>query len=246
MSSRGRQKQRERFLLERFFDALGLPVTIIEDNREAPDFIAQVEGRKIGVELTDVFIHHQTDGNLPQAQESISERIVSSARQLYQESGAPPAHVSVCFSPASDLRQLDRDGTAVSLASFVRGLNLIQWQRVDWRPEQLHEPLPSAISFVHALGVPTFEMAHWAVARAGWVAPLTVGALQSRVDGKADKLLDYQKVVAENWLVVVADRSKPSQLLRAVPDFNPRAIRSPFAKTFYYGHPDKEVIQLGE
>jgi hypothetical protein len=54
--------------------------------------------------------------------------------------------------------------------SFVSGLNLSAWERADWRPGY-----PGSLPFeiVHALGVPSSEMAHWAVARAGWVFTLT-------------------------------------------------------------------------
>ena len=239
-----RQKQHERFLLERFIDAATLQAEIIE-TREAPDFIVRVEGKLIGVEVTELFISHDPSSNPMQAQESISTRIVSTAQRLYQASGAAPAHVTVCFGPGCDLRNLNRDRTANALASFVRGLNLAEWQRVDWQPEELNGPLPYEVSFVHALGVPSFEMAHWGVARAGWVAPLAVTSLQARIDEKAKRLPAYQDTVAENWLLIVADAMKPSQLMEAKDDFDPRGVSSPFARTFFYRHPDKAVVELG-
>lgn len=88
-------------------------------------------------------------------------------------------------------------------------------------------------------------MAHWSVARAGWVAPVTSGALQSRVNEKARRLPEYQNKVEENWLVIVADRTKPSQMFDAKPDFDPRGISSPFSRTFFYGYPETTVIELG-
>lgn len=239
-----RRKQRELFLLERFFDATKLPAIIVEE-RERPDFIIQLDGRLIGVEITELFIAHSANSNTMQAQESISTRIVSAAQKFYKDSGAPPAHVSVCFGPGQDLRKLNRDETAKALASFVQSLNLSLWQRADWSPEECDEPLPQEISFVHALGVPSFDMAHWGVARSGWVAQLSVMPLQSRVDEKAKRLPSYKNSIEENWLVVIADATKPSQLIEAKKDFNPSAISSPFARTFFYRHPDSTVIELG-
>ncbi len=239
-----RQKQHERFLLERFIDVAMLQAEIIEA-REVPDFIVRVEGRLIGVEVTELFISHGPCNNLMQAQESISTRIVSTAQRLYQASGATPAHVTVCFSPGSDLRNLNRDRTANALASFVRGLNLIEGQCVDWHPEELNDPLPYEVSFVHTLGVPSFEMAHWGIARAGWVASLAVTPIQARIDEKAKILPTYQDTVAENWLLIVADATKPSQLIEAKDDFDPRRVLSPFARTFFYRYPDKAILELG-
>jgi hypothetical protein len=244
MRSEDRKKQHERFLLERFLEAAKLQAEVTEA-REAPDFIIRFEGRSIGVEITELFISHDTGRNLPQVQEALSSRIVSHAQQLYQASGARPAHVTVCFGPGCDLRSLNRDHTAAKLASFVQGLQLPEWQRVDWRPEELDGHLLDEISFVHALGVPKSKTAHWGVARAGWAAPLSAGALQSRIDEKTTRLLKYRNTVSENWLVVVADGTKPSQLFDAKAEFDSRTISSPFSRSFFYGHPDRAVIELG-
>lgn len=239
-----RRKQHELFLLERFIDAAKFSVEVVEE-REKPDFIIHLDGRPIGVEVTELFISHDRGSNTMQVQESISSRIVSTAQRLYADCGAPPAHVSVCFGPKHDLRELNRDKTAKALATFVQRLNLSEWQRIDWSPEELDGPLPYEVSFIHALGVPTFDMAHWSVARAGWVAPLSATPLQARVDEKAKRLPIYKSSIAENWLVIVADAMKPSQLIEAKDDFDPRAILSPFARTFFYRHPDDVVVELG-
>lgn len=237
------QKERERFLLERFIDASKLNAQIIEE-REAPDFIVQVGEARVGIEVTELFISHGKNSSTPQAQEAISSQIVTTAQSLYQAAGGPPAHVTVCFGPVQDLRGLNREKTAKMLCDYVFGLSLSLWERVDCRPEQLGGPFPHEVSFIHALGVPSFDMAHWSVARAGWVASLTHVPLQERIDEKAKRLRTYQSVVAENWLLIVADAMKPSSLIEAKSDFDARAVQSPFSRTFFYRHPDS-FLELG-
>jgi hypothetical protein len=245
MSKRKRlQKPHERFLLERFFEAAELHAEIVEE-REAPDFLVHLEDRFIGVELTELFISHDVNFKSLQAQESISARIITRARELYEESGGSPAHVSVCFGPGFDLHRLHRERTAAALAAYVRCQNLTAWHRVDWRPEEIAGPLPYEISFIHALGVPSVEMAHWSVPRAGWVASLTAGALQTRIDEKARRLPAYLEAVRENWLVLVADRTKPSQLFDNGEGLDAGAVTSPFSRSFFYGYPERTVIELG-
>jgi len=238
MSNRNaiRQKPRERFLLEEFIKVSSIDAQIVEE-REAPDFVVRTGGALVGVEVTEIFISHETHGNTPQAHEAISSQIATKAQHLYQASGGPPAHVTFCFAPGRDLRHLERDKTSQMLCDHVRGMNLSLWQRVDWRPEECDSPLPDEISFVHALGVPSFDMAHWGVARAGWVAPLRLVQLQERIDAKANRLPTYQDVIAENWLLVIADAMKPSSLIEAKPDFDAQAVLSPFSRTFFYRHP---------
>ena len=60
-----------------------------------------------------------------------------------------------------------------SLQPWMRALG----QRSGVRHEQWLK-----IQVVHALGIPSFDLAQWAVARAGWVAPFTIDVLPVRVD----------------------------------------------------------------
>lgn len=241
--TQSRKKMRERFLLDRFIETAVLRAEI-EEEREAPDFLIRLEGRLVGVEVAEIFISHDTSKPL-QAQESISDRIVARARQRYDALGGTSAHVSICFGPGFDPRNLDHNATAECLASFVRGLQLGPWQRSDYRPEEIDSPLPDHIAFIHALGVPSPEMAHWAVARAGWAASLTGRALQERIEEKAKRLPVYQSVVPENWLLLVADRTRPSQLFDLDAELDSRAVTSPFSRAFFYGYPEKRVLELG-
>ena len=242
MKSAHRKKGLERFYLERFIDASGLAAEIVEE-RERPDFVVRVDGRDVGVEVTQLFVTQSANGPLPQAQEAISNRIVHRAREIYEACGAPPAHVSILFA-VHELRQIDRDAVAAELASLVTGMNLTEWKRMDWRPER-PGPLLDVISLVHGLGVPSREMAHWTVARAGWVAPLTADALQLRVNEKAKLLQEYRTHARENWLVIVSDGMKPSQLFDVRSGFSPETVSSPFDRTYFYGHPDRALVELG-
>jgi hypothetical protein len=232
------KKQRERFLLERFIHTSKLNAQIVED-REAPDFVVRVGEALVGVEVTELFVAPGKGSSTPQAQEAVSSQIAVRAQCLYQAAGGSPAHVTVCFGPGQDLRGLNRDKSAQMLCDYVLGLNLSPWQRVDWRPEELDGPLPYEISFVHALGVPSSDMAHWDVTRAGWVAPLNPVPLQERIDEKAKRLPKYQRAIAENWLLIVADAMRPSSLIEAQSDFDAHAVQSPFSRTFFYRHPDR-------
>jgi hypothetical protein len=243
MSSENLKKQSERFFFERFVEASGLSAEIVEE-REKPDFLIRFEGRLVGVEVTRMFVSHDANGRLPQAQESLSDRIVARARLLYESSDAWPAHVSVNFAPRHELRQVNRDALAEELAALVGSMNLIAWKRVDWQPDG-SRALDDVISFVHALGVPEREMAHWAVTRAGWVAPVKTDHLQARIDDKAERLPVYRNELQENWLLIFSDGMKPSQLFEIREDFDPTRVRSPFDRTFFFAHPDRVVVELG-
>ncbi len=245
MSTHNPGKAEERHFLESFAAAAAIALQVLEE-REAPDFIVQVDGRQIGVEITKLFIEQRNGKSTMQAQESIANRIVGRAQRLYEVSGSPPANITVCFGPGQDLSKLNRDSASQALAAFVSSLALASWQKFDWRPDFVSNVLPAEISFIHALGVPQREMMHWSVARAGWVAPLQTEALQARVDEKVKRLPTYTTSITENWLIIVANAMNPSQLIEARKDFQPASITSPFARTYFYRHPESTVILLGE
>lgn len=241
-NSKERQKQRERFLLDSFLQTLNLPIDIT-DEREAPDFLASYEGQVVGIEVTELFVPPR-DGTTLQAHESLTNRIVQRAKTDYQQRGCPPIHVSIGFVPRCDLRNTNRDRLSKALVDFLTVRPLTQWERLDWHPDDARQ-LPDEIAFVHALGVPDQEFAHWVVPRAGWVHPLTDALLQASIDRKASRIETYRSATAESWLLIVADRTKPSQLFDAGGHLDGCTLRSPFDRTYYFGHPEKTVLRLG-
>ena len=234
------RKERERFLVESFIRNADLRGEIVEV-REAPDFIISVDGKLTGLEVTELFVSGTPGGESVQARESISSQIAASAQRMYQADGGSPVHLPMCFYPGISLRDVNRDKAAQAICDFLLGLGLTAFERIDWRPEDSYDrqiQLPEQIAFVHALGVPSFDRAHWAVARTGWVAPRRKAPLQQRINEKAKRIVAYQNAIQTNWLLIVADAMKPSSLIEANSDFAANNIQSPFDRTFFYRHPD--------
>jgi hypothetical protein len=92
--------------------------------------------------------------------------------------------------------------------------------------------------------VPDRRFARWTVARPGLVATLTPKHIQEVIDKKAKKINSYKKKAEEVWLLIVADRTRPSQKFSVMPDFPLSSISSPFARTFYYGYVSDEVLSF--
>lgn len=241
-----KKKRYERFLLDQFLTAISLsPQEIIQG--DSPDFIVNLDGRWIGIELTDIHIDQQENGSPLRKLQSISDEIVSRAQQMYEQSGASPAHVSLCFSPYAPLVRANRNQVAEVLSAFVSRLNvstsaLIEWSADDGEEEG--EALSRWVSFIHVLGVPDIQMAHWLAAKAGWAAELTPSLLQNRINEKWVKLAAYQTVVEENWLVMVANATRPSQLFASPSAVGHESISSPFSRTFYYSYPRRDLIEI--
>ncbi len=247
MPPRSAKKQYERFLLDTFLATAKIDAEVVDDSSESPDVIIRVGQHAVGVEITEMFNENAgVSGSPPlQARESFAQRIVNRASEIYRESGAQHAHVSVHFSLSSDLRRLNRDETAARLAAFVAAQALSPGQHVQWRHDYAADSLPDAINFVNMLGVPEPGMAHWSAPSAGWVAPMTSEILQARVDEKAALLPKYSTRVKTNWLLLVSDGAKPSQFFEPPTKEHASAVVSPFDRTFYFARFKSLVIELG-
>lgn len=237
------QKRHERFLLECFLKAAQLEAEVVAE-QEAPDFIIHFEGRKVGVEVTELHISSVRRNGPLKARESVAAAIVAKARAIYEEKGGRPAHVSVHFFPGQDIRKLRRDTTAKELAETVLMEDLTPWERRELRVDELEGLVPAQVSLINALGVPERSMAHWSTPAAGWVTPLSADAIQKRIDAKAPRLPEYTKSASENWLLIVADGTKPSGLFESVEPEAPLRVRSPFDRTYFYGHPERNLLEL--
>jgi hypothetical protein len=138
------------------------------------------------------------------------------------------------------------------LPTFIQNLNLASDQNFDWHREKLawrrdenDGPVPREVSSIYARGVPNHRLAHWKVARVGWVPPLDESRLRAFIDEKAKHLAAYRSVVAENWLLIVADRTNPSQMRDCGSALNAGLVTSPVSRSFFFGYPQKFVIEVG-
>jgi hypothetical protein len=175
---------------------------------------------------------------------------VSQAREIYFKANDTPVLSDILFSQITRDKQ-KRKQIAELIADKIQDMVYGNSSEVvDWRPDVLDngaQLLSEAVAFIHICRVPVKRFAHWTVMRPGIVANLTPNDLQDRINLKARKLKSYRKnkSIQEIWLLMVADRMRPSQRLHRRSDFPLESLSSPFAKTFYYCYADDEpVIEL--
>lgn len=244
MGSDEKKKQHERFLLDRFLEKQGMtPEHIQQPDPPDPDFLIELDGRKVGIEMTEIFVrskesnlHPQpTEGPLLQAVESVTDVIVSKARKIYFRANNPLVLSTITFTARMTLNGNKRDQTAEWIADTVRDIISLDSSVGDWKPT-MHDPLYGSVAHIRVRRVPEIRFARWTVARAGLVVNLTEKNLQNPIDAKAKKLPAYKvnNNIEEIWLLMVADRRRPSQKLLRRSDLRLESLSSPFARTFYY------------
>ncbi len=244
MGSEEKKKAREKFLLDRFLESQGLtPASIETPEPPGPDFSIEINGCKVGIELTEIFGLSPKSGarlhsrDIPQAVESRSELIVSRAREAYFQRNNPPVLATIVFSnlDASGKKE-QMEETAQLIACEIEDMASKTLQTADRRPDDFTDignPLRESVALIHIRKVPELRFARWTVPKVGLVYKLTAKHLQDRIAAKEEKINHYTTDGDEVWLLMVADTRSTSQKFFHPPDF-PEAISSRFSRTFYY------------
>ena len=91
------KKEKERIYLDSFrYFCPDLQSGEIFDD-ESPDFIIKIGQRRIGVEITEIFVDAGRNRNSRQAIAAARDRITATARDIAIELGTPPASVTLFF-----------------------------------------------------------------------------------------------------------------------------------------------------
>ncbi len=259
MGSDEKKRRHERFLLDRFLKQRRLrPKSIEQPKPPNPDFIINLDGRMVGIEMTEIFIRsdkstnhlQSTEGLLLQEFESITDHIVSQAREIYFETNDTLVLSKILFSQVTRDKRKRRqiaEMIAHKIQDMVSGSSS---KVVEWKPDVLDKEaklLSETVAFIHIYRVPEERFARWTVMRAGLVVKLTPKHLQDRINIKSQKLKSYRedKNFGEIWLLLVADRTRPSQKFERRSDSSFNSLSSPFDKTFYYCYAaDEQIVEL--
>jgi hypothetical protein len=227
------KKTRERFLLDRFLSVKGLNPSEITSS-EAPDFVLKIDSKLIGIEITEAFLEASVGGLTLRAHESLTDRILSKAKKLYDGRANTPAHISIAFfSPQISLK-LNRDELSLAIAELVQDLMIGANGHVHWRNVNDHpDSRLNAVAFITVLPVDEAEHGRWNVARAGWVAPLTNKHLAPIVERKNARYATYKRHLDQVWLLIAIDGGAPSQMFDLKTPVNLASLGSDFDKTFF-------------
>lgn len=150
------KKERESRFLHSFLGISGMTGKVVDANSEAPDFILDVGRRLVGVEVTEVFVGDDGGPISPKAVESIINRVIAEARQIYELKGGKPVHVSFGFTSGGEIRTLRRHSAAEALAEFLLALDPPLDQVINWKPPIRGNSLPRQLTFMNILAVPSW------------------------------------------------------------------------------------------
>jgi len=227
-----RKKSKEQAYVRSFLRIGEIPARVLDDNREAPDFLLEVDGRLVGLEVTEVFVREHPRAST-KAAESVVDEIIDRAWRVYTARGGKALQVGLQFAWDADLRRVNRILAADAIASFLLLVDtpvgpVWHYDRRTPGFDRLPIPLVQIIAYCD----PSLTVPVWTAPRAGWVAPLDSSALQSYIDDKAAKITRYRDAAPELWLLLAIDGRAPSQFFE--PTQTPPTVISPFDRTYLY------------
>ena len=236
------KRDRELRHVRLFFDRLGIVADPPVQRGESPDFRTTIEGRNIGVEVTEIFFP-SNDPNIPNYIPSLQNQAVYKAWQRFRCNGGPPLYVSFFFSDdttrCGPRTKREKDALANKLCEMVtvNGAPTFGTWTIDISTEipevAWYEIGPSLRG--------TDEL--WSIPRAPMGTDVPPVIVQERLKFKADKHPEYIQNCPEVWLLIVNDWPMQAAACRIGEAARSARYTFPFDRAFWMDL-DGDLLEL--
>ncbi len=237
------KQSRELYLLERFLPALvkNQPYTVSQPAPPLPDAVVEVNGRKIGIEITSLI----KDGAISR-REGDQDKILHEAQKQFENQYQMPLHVSVFFAESANWQKINRQ----QVASFVTDIVTSSISKVkefaqhkshfSIRKDRLnHSHIRSiGISFSNKLTIPC-----WSPITSFMVPDAPIETIQDIINRKSRNLQGYLSGCDEVWLLML-ETGSPSSYYDGFEKLGEFTFTSGFARTLIGRIPNGEVVEL--
>ena len=222
-------KELEAWYLERFIPTCpDFPVGIISPSEE-PDFLIAAAQGTCGIEMTRYYVP-LTQGRGPhQEQESLRDRILQEAAELFSREDPRLVHVNVLFSLGSRLGKNDIQPLARGLTAAVVRLEveLGEFKAID-EDSPLDAGLPDGIASIMVATSSKLTRSSWHCDDVALTPEAGPQHVQSILDAKEPRVDAYRRSASSIWLVVVVDATR----LSSVADFPSHTFEHSYSTSF--------------
>jgi hypothetical protein len=226
-------KARERRLIETFLACRGLSGVAVQDHEE-PDFLVELEGGLVGIEVTDLIEARPRQAVPPQQWTAEGRRLVRATQKVFEQANQRPVVVELSFNPQLPAREFRDPALPRQLATAVEE-HLLHQANGSWTLGPLRrDPLPQLTSLYAApLGASPSE---WRLGSLSDVRPASCDDVVATVAGKESRVPKYRRACPVSWLLVNCDLVGEEVTL-TVPDL-PCRVSTAFDRVFcidFYG-----------
>ena len=248
-------KRRERFQLVRFADTWAefpLGERVFAKDEEKPDLIVRTNDTVLGIEHTE--LQYKPEGAkqiILREVESLQNRVVEKAKQIYDAQNGPNLYLSVKFNKSKPLTKRTVDNVAASLAEVI--MSLAQYptaadacaliEAYSYK-RQFGTPFPVEIKHIIYTSVLNPDYVVWFAEQTHMVPDISIEIIQNAMDGKAKKLPSYKQKCDYVWLLLASSGLYPSSDFIVSEKVRTHHFRTPFDRVFYCNCFKGEVIEL--
>jgi hypothetical protein len=244
------QKEIERQHLQSFrYLCSDFPVGELREG-ETPDFLVVTPmGRKIGIEITQVFKKDGTDETAEQADEATKEFITAAARMHAECLSLPPAHVALYFVPQylrrtkksktnttkperRFLTKSEKQNIARSIAQFVGENMPPQGCLIELEPRP-HSGQPREVDLIQINRVHPVDRHRWSWPEMRAIQHDAIERLQSAIFKKSKTHDACRRKCDECWLLVVAPSFESSGTIHPDEKSLSHIYTSPFSRMYF-------------
>lgn len=208
---------------------------------ERPDFVVHTSKGLLGIEHTEMFQPGPPHGGSIQAQESLRQRVLDRAKDLYAQSGAPPLRVDVLFHPGFEIQKQSVDNLSRSLVNLVSRTPPVAEGSVTLKPSwETWEIFPREIAYVQILY--GCKDSGWYPLSVGFIPPIGPDDIQERI--RAKEPVSYKARCFETWLLIVEDGFRISSTVEVTKSAMEYCYTTEFDRVFYFWNFDGRFSEL--
>lgn len=247
------KKEREQMVLNHLvtYGELGAPLV---HEGEAPDFVLDLDARRIGVEVTQYVRGRSATGSAERKQHAFVQRVLDQARAILQEQVADPIYVTVdalsgrtaagvsqvALQLAESVRRC-LEGESIPPRPFPFGLNLgTAHQFYECAVPGLMVPIADRITVVR---LPRGSYSHWHIRQSGDTRA-RVQELEDLIASKDKDVERYVPDLDEIWLAIDAFGGDILQAITPTSDIVSRCYTMQFDRVFLVDTTEPTVHQL--
>jgi len=242
------KKKGERYYLDRFLRLLAPPLDGSIEAHEKPgfpDFLVTNGAGCLGIEVTELHRTHTGEGRQLQADQSMRQRVIERAREIYDRSGYPPVHASVFFNkryPVQKQRVEELANFVVNLV--VRNTPSLGTRRHEKYRGENRDYFPEDLHIVSVNRFPNMTQSFFGAPGATWVPGLAPEDIERTLNKKERKYNAYLQHCDSAWLLINCDARSMSTWF----NFNLEAVsgtfRSSFERVFLLRHFASQLHEL--
>ena len=202
------KKLMESYYLESFFKKVHWNATIIRygnDRGCEPDFIVDIDGCGVGIEVTELFKSTGRKGSENKAHEKQNQKYLSSLATYYYDMGGFPIRLQLHV--VDNISRYNVSDIVIKLKNSVS--NLQDWGIAEIQLED------GIVANIRRLPESALKYTRWNIVsdHVGYSYPITLEMLQRTIAPKYDKVVNYKLAAKRIILVVYADRTWNSGLV---------------------------------